>query len=350
MRCGMDKTSPKKLLIINILDILKRYTDESHRLSQMQIISILEKEYYMSADRKTVKRNLMELIDFGYEINYSERVRKRKNGEDEIICTDWYLERDFSDTELKLIIDSLLFSKHIPNKQCKDMIEKIENLSSIYFRSKTKHIIPLRKNTPYDNQLFYTLEILNEAIETQKQVCFSYLEFDVDKKMHPRRNNDSTERIYLINPYQIVAANGRYYLIGNYDKYNNISHYRLDRIWDVHLQKSKVKPQSKISDFKNGLNLPKHMAEHIYMFSGESVRVSFRAERHILTEIMDWFGNELSLSNIKSNTVDVSVSVNKNAMICWALQFGRYIEVLSPQSLRDEVAQAVAEIHKKYKK
>lgn len=36
---------PKKLLIINILDILKKYSDKNHRLSQKDIIEILDKEY-----------------------------------------------------------------------------------------------------------------------------------------------------------------------------------------------------------------------------------------------------------------------------------------------------------------
>ena len=41
----MDTMQPKKLIIINILDILKKYTDENHRLSQKEISDILEKEY-----------------------------------------------------------------------------------------------------------------------------------------------------------------------------------------------------------------------------------------------------------------------------------------------------------------
>ena len=45
---------PKKMLIINILDILKKYTDENHRLSQKDIIEILNKEYCMKIDRKSV--------------------------------------------------------------------------------------------------------------------------------------------------------------------------------------------------------------------------------------------------------------------------------------------------------
>ena len=110
----MYTKQPKKMIIINILDILKRYTDENHRLSQREIMDILEREYDMKVDRKAVKRNLMNLIDFGYQVEYSESIRQGKNGEEEIIFTDWYLEKDFTDSELRLLIDSLLFSKHIP--------------------------------------------------------------------------------------------------------------------------------------------------------------------------------------------------------------------------------------------
>ena len=40
----MYTKQPKKMLIINILDILKKYTDEDHRLSQKEISDILNTE------------------------------------------------------------------------------------------------------------------------------------------------------------------------------------------------------------------------------------------------------------------------------------------------------------------
>lgn len=181
----MYTTQPKKLLIINILDILKRYSDEGHRLSQTDIVKILEKEYSMAADRKSVKRNLMNLIDFGYNIEYSESVRKNKNGEEETICTDWYMVRDFSDAELRLLIDSLLFSKHIPYHQCKQLIEKLEGLSNEYFKAKVKHIRTLPERMPSNKQLFLTIDVLDEAISKGRQVCFAYNKYDVDKQLHP---------------------------------------------------------------------------------------------------------------------------------------------------------------------
>ena len=41
---------PKKLLIMNILDILRKYTDENHRLSQNDILEILERDYQMKTE------------------------------------------------------------------------------------------------------------------------------------------------------------------------------------------------------------------------------------------------------------------------------------------------------------
>ncbi|MBQ7623728.1 MAG: WYL domain-containing protein, partial [Clostridia bacterium] len=98
-----DLKQPKKLLILYILDILRRYSDEEHRLSQKQIADILAREYSMKVNRKAVKANLLDLMDFGYEIEYSEATRTSKAGEAETLCTDFRLVHDFSPEELMLL-------------------------------------------------------------------------------------------------------------------------------------------------------------------------------------------------------------------------------------------------------
>lgn len=333
----MYSKQPKKLLIINILDILKRYTDENHRLSQKEIIKLLESDYNMKADRKSVKRNLMNLIDFGYDIEYSESIRINKNGEEETIYTDWYLNRDFSDAELRLLIDSLLFSKHIPYSQCKELIKKLSDLSNIYFDTKVKHIRTLTENMPINKELFYTIEILDEAISKGRKVEFTYNSYDVDKKLHPRRKEK-----YVVNPYQIAATNGRYYLICNYDKYDDISNYRIDRITNIKLLNEKVKQKP--------LNwtLPNHMAEHIYMFAGKSEYVEMHASRCIVPEIIDWFGMGASFTKVTDDKVAVRVKVNLNAMRLWALQYAKYIKVVYPPSLSEEIKSDLTEALKNY--
>ena len=62
----------KKMIIINIIYILKKYTDMDHRLTQAEIVDILKKEYMMDVDRKTVKRNIMNLLEMGLDIEYTE--------------------------------------------------------------------------------------------------------------------------------------------------------------------------------------------------------------------------------------------------------------------------------------
>ncbi len=345
----MYAPQPKKLLIMNILEILKHYTDENHRLSQREIGELLEQEYGMKADRKTIKRNLMDLIDLGYELEYSESVRTNRQGQEETMLTDWYLNRPFTDGELRLLIDGLLFSRHIPYSQCRALVKKLEGLSNRYFRSRMGYISTLPNDQPNNVQLFYTIDILDEAIQKGRQVAFCYNEYGVDKKLHPRCTDDGQIREYVVNPYQMAAVNGRYYLICNYDKYDNLSNYRLDRITDIRLLESPAKDRTKVIGLEQGFSLPKHMAEHIYMLAGESIRVAFRAQKSILNDVMDWFGPDIEPFNEQENTVDATVMVNREAMFCWAMQYGRFVELLKPADLREEVGQALREAGKKYK-
>ncbi len=130
----------------------------------------------------------------------------------------------------------------------------------------------------------------HRLISSRKKVSFIYNSYDAKLKLQLRRKEP-----YIVNPYQMVATNGRYYLIGNYDKYDNVSHYRIDRMTEVKILKEKVKPKKDIKEFANGFNLPQHMAEHIYMFSGESIRVKFWTTTAMIDSLVDWFGKDFKI-------------------------------------------------------
>ena len=337
----MYTLQPKKMVIINILDILKKYSDVDHPLTQAEISEKLKKEYFMEVDRKTVKRNLMNLLDLDCGIEYTEIMKKDNNGEDVPICTNWYISREFDDSELRLLIDSLLFSKHIPHAQCMHLIEKIEGLSNVYFKSRVRHIKTMPDQYPENKELFFTIDVLDEAISKGKKVSLVYNSYGTDKKLHPKSADP-----YIINPYQMAAANGRYYLICNFDKYDDIAHLRLDRITKIRILGSAAKPIEKTKE--GAVNLPRHMAEHIYMFSGESVHAEFKAKNYILDQVIDWFGRDIKISETDGETSLVSVTVNKRAFFCWALQYGPHIEVTKPVEMRAELASAALEMYEKY--
>ena len=60
--------------------------------------------------------------------------------------------------------------------------------------------------------------------------------------MHLKKREDGRIRKYIITPYQMVAQDGKYYLICNYDKYDDISNYRVDRIRNIQILEENGKP------------------------------------------------------------------------------------------------------------
>lgn len=322
--------NPKKMLNIYILEVLKKYSDCEHHLKQQDIIDYIKKDYDVIAERKAISINISRLMEFGYDIVH-------QNG--------YYLrERDFDDSELRLLIDSVLFSKNIPINQAKDLIEKLQGLSSKYFSLKVKHVSNLNAMEHTSNkQFFYNIELLDEAIENGNQVEFMYNKYGEDKKLHPRKKDKT-----LFNPYQMVASNGKYYVIGNVDKYSQASYYRLDKISDIVILNTSVKPMNKVDGFENGLNLPRHMAEHIYMFSGKSEKVVFKIAKSRLDDVVDWFGTEFKIRKKEDDNYIISVDVNTNAMYYWALQYGQYAEIVSPVDLREKLKETISKMYDRY--
>ena len=320
---------PKKLSILFILEILKRETNHEHHISQQDIIEILARDYHMKAERKSIARNINDLREAGYEIGYDE---------------GYYLEsREFEYSELRLLIDSVLFSKNIPANQRKSLLKKVANLTDRHFNARVKHIATL-PSQPTDNfQIFYTIELIEEAISDGKMLSFLYNEYHTDKKLHPKR-----EKRYKVSPYQIAATNGRYYLICCTDKYDNIAHYRIDHMESAEVVEEKARPITDIKGLEYGLDLPKHMAEHIYMFSGESKHIRFRAKLSAVDQIIDWFGTDIHFENETEETVDVTVTVNEDAMFYWLMQYGNRCEALYPPSLRNRIKDTVTEMAARY--
>lgn len=332
----------KKLIIMNILDILKKYTDEEHRLSQKEIQNILKSEYLMEVERKAIKRNLMDLIDFGYDINYSESVRntKDKNGNviESLMLSDFYLKREFDDSELRLLIDSVLFSNHIPYNHDKKLVDKLASLSNIYFKKRVKHITRMPEDKTDNKQLFYNVALLDEAISKEKKVRFHYLKYHSDKRLHKRLRSDGKVREYIISPYQLAAREGKYYLICNNDKFETITNYRVDRIADIEILDENVKPfNTLIGSDGRPLDLKDYMGKHIYMCFGDNIRAEFRADKSMISDIIDVFGKDVRFSGETDTQITVTANVNQMAMEQFALSFAPRIEVIKPQKLRDKM-------------
>jgi len=342
-----------KNISICILEILKEHSNEEHRLSQKQIREYLQSDYGLNCDRKAVHRNLEALLDLDFPIEYKEKKRTtagRTTGEtvEDSVLSDFYFVHDFTDSELRFLIDCLMFSKNIPASQGQELVAKLEKLSSKHFRSKNQHIHTMNVNAPENPELFLNIDLIDEALTKEKQVSFFYNRYGADKKLHPVKDKEGNPRITTVTPLQIVAANGRHYMIACPEGAMEVRHYRLDKITNMELTTNSGVNVRKLKGFEQGLQIPKHMAEHVYMHSGESERVNFRANRAIIDDVVDWFGGEASFTNTMGDTVDVWVRCNRSAFVCWALQYCRSVEVLSPLDVREEVASELRKAAEKY--
>lgn len=338
----------KKLVLFNILDILRKYSDENHRLSQKEIEERLLRDYDMRIDRKTIKSSLMSLEEFGYDLEYSEvsRLNNKRTGnlEENIITTDYFLRKDIEDSELRLLIDSLLFSKHISYNQCKELIGKLENLSSIYFKSRVKHIATMPHDRTNNQQLFLTIDILDEAISLNKKVRFKYMEYNTDLSQTAKKLASGEDRLYVVSPYQMVAKEGKYYLICNFDHYNDVSNYRVDRIMDAEILDERAKPFEQLKE-SNGrrLDLAKYMNEHIYMYSSNTSRVKLRIIRPMISDIIDMFGTNVRFMDQTEDMVTVQVTANETSIVQFAKNFSPHVLVLEPKNVRQRVIDMLKE-------
>jgi predicted DNA-binding transcriptional regulator YafY len=359
---------PKKMLIIAILDILKKYTDADHRLSQKEIADILNKEYDMKADRKSIRRNLLELENYGYELNYSESIRQmpvrdpetgkpavdpatgEKKMEETRILSDFYLEREFSDSELRLLIDSLLFSQHIPYSQCRELIEKLENLSNVYFNNRCRYISRMSVRDRANHELFLNIDLLDEAISNNRKVSFKYLEYHTDKKLHAKKREDGKDRVYVISPYQMAVREGKYYLICNYDKYNDISNYRLDRITDLKILDEKRKPFKSLK-WSNGaeMDLAAYMKAHPYMFSSDNIHAKLRITKPMIGEVIDTFGKEVTFTDETEEGVTVSLTNNEMAIKEFVKRYMPDVLVLEPKKIKENIQSDMRILNQKMK-
>lgn len=322
------------MLNILILEILRKYSDDEHHLTQQDIIKRLRKDYGIEKiDRRTIRANVQSLVDMGYGI---------ENESDD----GYYMyEREFEDAELRVLIDSVLFSKTLTDAAAKNLINKLKALGNIYLDAKVSHVKSMPVINRTDNKsVLYNVSSINDAIDQKKKITFRYNKYGTDFKMHDRGKQ------YIMNPYQMITSNGQYYLLGNIDKYDNVAYYRIDKMSKVEILDEKIKPSEDVKGIDGKLDLPKHMAEHMYMVYGESVTAKIKTNVRMMDSLIDWFGKDFNIIENKNDEIIISVKCSEGALFYWSLQYGPDVEVLKPDSLRNRILEAVTDMREKYSK
>ena len=287
----MESFEPKKLALIRIWQILKEYSDCDHTLTQDDIAQHLVGEYGIVIERKAISRNISLLKEAGIEIE------SRRAG-------SYLAERAFEDSELKLLIDGVLCSKHITAKHSKDLIDRLCGLSNKFFRSHVKNVYSVNEWSKTDNQaLFYNIELVDIAIEQNRRIAYDYNKIGIDKKLHK-------SSYQVVSPYQLILHNQRYYLMAYSEFWGNMVFHRLDRITNMKISHKKATPIRSVPGYENGIDYKELSSAMPYMYSDTPEWIKLIADACIVDQIVDWFGTDVRMSTLEDqDKVSVEIKV-----------------------------------------
>ena len=294
--------------ILHVLQILQKYSDEKHPLLQSELLTLLQQEFQLSITRKTLRAHLGCLEASGYPIYYQK---------------GWYYEHEVCDSEISLLIHSLLFNRYIPYAQTKQLMKKLSSLGGMH----SIHSFNFKEKPMGNAQFYYTLECINDAMDAQRQITFHYCQYDINKQLQPICDEEGQPKLYTVNPYDIAVVHGRHYLIGNVDKYDDISHFRLDRIKNIAVIENIRKAKENVHGFNEIQNITRYVERRPYMFSGSTKKYTLRIKHYLIGDVMDYFGKEVLFEWENETWVLATLIAEERSLLFWMRQYGEDVEM-----------------------
>lgn len=317
------ETKPR---ILYLLRILEQYTDEEHPLTTKQLIDKLQDEYGISAHRTTLTKDIVALQDYGVDIVTVHSTQ----------CKYFIGSRKFELPELKLLIDAVESSRFITAKKSESLIRKIHTLTS------QGQVSKLRRNNyvvdrikPDNEQIYYIVDTINDAINEGKQISFQYYDYSGLKKKVLKNKGE----IYKLSPYKLLWSGDYYYVIGYSEKKGKVINFRVDRIAAAPtILSENAIPVPKDFDLEN------FTKEVFFMFSGDEVEVDLQCDNSLMKTMIDRFGE-----NVKTLAYDMTsfrliteVSVSPT-FFGWVFGFDGKVKILGPKNVKEQYYKMISE-------
>ena len=312
--------------ILYLLRILEQYTDEEHPLTTKQLIEMLNEKYGISTYRTTIAKDVAALQEFGVDIVVIHSTQ----------CKYFIGSRQFELPELKLLIDTVESSKFITSKKSDALIKKIHMLTS------NGQVKKLKRNNyvsgrikPNNEQIYYIVDTINDAINERKQISFSYYEYTGLKEKVLRNKGE----IYTISPYHLVWNDDYYYVVGYSEKREKIVTFRVDRIAsqpDILSADAVPVPE----DF----DIAEFTKQVFYMYDGEEVLVDLRCDNGLMKTMVDRFGEDITTLAYDENSFKITVRVSESpTFFGWIFGFGSKVQILAPESVKEQYRQMIVQ-------
>jgi len=321
----MAGTEQPRLKILYLLRLLKEESDEEHGVAMARIISYLDSQG-MSAERKSIYRDIATLKEFGYEI-------EKNRAKPVEYCL---MNRSFDIAELKLLVDAIQSAHFIPEEMTGTLIRKLESLTS------KSHAVELRRQVHYSGRIktenshvYYTTGTLHDAINHNERVTFTYIEHNIEKGTQARRAGAS----YEISPYGLVWNDDKYYVVGYYERYAKVCNFRVDRMKSVSRTNTANHPAPEDFDIDN------YIKNEFGMYTGETVSLDIRLTNNLMNPLMDRFGTAIPVHRDGPDHIIAHIQAAISPVFySWLFQFGGSVQIIKPVRIAEEYRKMVKEV------
>lgn len=306
-----------KQRLLRLLRYLYENTDEEHPVKTPELVEIFS-DQNAHAKRKTLQDDIRILEGEGYDI--------------ETIKSYYYAyymrTREFELPELKLLIDAVSSSRFITKDKSDELIEKLSRLSSKYQAEKlVRHIYTANRLKPGNENIYYIVDQITDAINEEKKVGFKYFDYTPEKEKILRRDGEE----YLVSPYGLLWDDNHYYMVGYFDHKESITTFRVDRISVLGIKDEPAVPRP--DDF----DINTYAQERVNMFTGETQEVLLQCDNDMMKSIIDQFGEDVETQIVDNSRFRVKVQVNvSQTFYAWVFQFNGKIRIYGPEDIVNE--------------
>lgn len=327
----MAKKSNQKLKTLYVLDILKKYSDEEHPLNASDLIKHLE-ERGIFAERKSVYDDIAALEYYGADIIKTDTPK-----------VGWFIgEKEFETPEIFLLCDAVRSAKFISVKKTRELINKLNSMLSVYQTDRrNKGVFFSLSEKSGNEEIYYNIDKINLAISENRQIKIKYFQ----RKFDNNRTVSGVSKEMVINPYALCWQDDHYYLIGNYEKYDNLIHLRLDRIRSAEVLATKSRHFSEVSEYKDFFDTAHYTEKLFGMYSGTAESVKLWCKKDITEQVLDRFGENIFITDVTAEGFKFKVdAVLSDALVTWIINYGDKLRVESPKILKDMVKKRARDV------
>lgn len=316
---GILMQSRTKLRILYLYQHLVRHTDAEHPLSTAELMKILKEQYAIRVSRNTISDDLAILHDCGLHIEHYESTQNKY----------YYDGHAYDLAELKLIVDAISSSKFITQRKSDELITKLLTLTSVANAAKLRRHIYVAGRVKSDNeQGYYIVDALNEAIDTRRKIQFAYTDFDVNKNRYV--TNDGTP--YTVSPYTLEWDGDYYYLRGFCDERQAMRTFRIDRI----AEQPKILNQIAVSPPED--YSPAQYSKCVFRMFDTDQPEEVQLQCHVSTMkyLIDNFGMDVKTEPIGEDSFRANVLVCASSTFYrWLFGFNGKIKILGPEAVKN---------------